>query len=46
MTRAFLKDRHVKIAILIGGLCSLPYLGVYVVRNILGTVTPQMVSGN
>lgn len=42
MSMAFLKDKNVKNAILIGGLCSLSYLGVYVVRNILSAVTPQM----
>lgn len=42
MNISFLKDRHVKNAIFIGGLCSVSYLGVYVVRNILGAVTPQM----
>ena len=42
----FLKDRHVKNAILIGGLCSVSYLGVYVVRNIFGTVTPQLLGEN
>ena len=46
MTMDFLKDKHVKNAILIGGLCSISYLGVYVVRNILGTVTPQMLGEN
>lgn len=30
-------------AILIGGLCSLSYLTVYIARNVLGTVTPQMI---
>lgn len=44
MTMAFLKDKHVKNAILIGGLCSASYLGVYVIRNIFGTVTPQMLN--
>ena len=43
MKLEFLKDRHVKNAILIGTLCSVSYLGVYIVRNILGTVTPQMI---
>ena len=37
------KDQQVKNAILIGTLCSVSYLGVYIVRNILGTVTPQMI---
>ena len=32
-------------AIYIGTLCSISYLAVYFVRNILSTVTPQMVEG-
>ncbi|MBQ4153286.1 MAG: MFS transporter [Oscillospiraceae bacterium] len=32
-----------KKAILIGGMCSLSYLAVYVARNILGAVSPQMI---
>ncbi len=31
-------------AILIGGLCALAYLAVYVARNILSAVTPEMIS--
>ena len=34
----------VKRAILIGTMCSVSYLGVYIARNILGAVTPQMIS--
>lgn len=34
----------VKRAILIGTICSVSYLGVYIARNILGAVTPQMIS--
>lgn len=34
----------VKRAILIGAICSVSYLGVYIARNILGAVTPQMIS--
>lgn len=30
-------------AIMIGGMCSLSYLAVYLARNILGTVSPQMI---
>lgn len=30
-------------AILIGGMCSISYLAVYLARNILGTVSPQMI---
>lgn len=36
-------DKQVRNAILIGSLCSASYLGVYIARNILGTVTPQMI---
>ncbi|MBR5446732.1 MAG: MFS transporter [Clostridia bacterium] len=32
-------------AILIGCMCSISYLAVYVARNILGAVSPQMISG-
>ena len=32
-------------AIYIGSLCSISYLAVYVARNVLGSVTPQMLSG-
>ena len=35
------KAKH---AILIGGLCSTAYLAVYIVRNILGAVTPAMLA--
>ena len=34
----------VKRAIMIGTICSVSYLGVYIARNILGAVTPQMIS--
>lgn len=34
----------VKRAILIGTICSVSYLDVYIARNILGAVTPQMIS--
>lgn len=30
-------------AIMIGGMCSVSYLAVYLARNILGTVSPQMI---
>ena len=33
-----------KKAILIGGMCSLSYLAVYVARNMLGAVSPQILS--
>ena len=32
-----------KRAIMIGSMCSLSYLAVYVARNILGAVSPQMI---
>ena len=34
-----------KNAVMIGGTCSVSYLAVYVVRNVLGTVSPQMIEG-
>ncbi len=34
-----------KKAILIGGLCAFSYLAVYVARNILSAVSPQMIEG-
>lgn len=34
-----------KKAIMIGSMCSLSYLAVYVARNILGAVSPQMIEG-
>ena len=37
------KNEKVKNAIMIGTLCALSYLGVYIARNMLGAVTPQMV---
>lgn len=41
---AFFKDRPaVRNAILLGGLCSVSYLAVYLARNVLGTVSPQMI---
>ncbi len=36
---------NAKKAIYIGSLCSVSYLAVYVARNVLGSVTPQMLSG-
>ena len=41
-----MKNReNVRNAIFIGSLCSISYLAVYIARNILGAVTPQMVEG-
>lgn len=37
-----LNDVKVRNAILLGGLCSVSYLAVYIARNMLGAVTPQM----
>ena len=39
------KNKKVMNAIYIGFLCSVSYLAVYFARNILGTVTPQMLDG-
>ena len=36
-------SENAKRAIMIGTLCSVAYLGVYVARNILGVVTPAMI---
>ena len=36
-------SNNAKKAICIGSLCSISYLAVYIARNILGAVTPQMV---
>ena len=38
-------SKNARNAIYIGSLCSLSYLAVYVARNVLGTVTPQMIQG-
>ena len=38
-------SQNAKNAVLIGTLCSVSYFAVYVARNILGAVTPQMVEG-
>lgn len=35
-----------KKAIMIGGVCSVSYLAVYIARNILGAVSPQMLEKN
>ena len=37
--------QNAKKAIYIGSLCSVSYLAVYIARNILGAVTPQMIEG-
>ena len=38
-------NEKVKNALLLGVLCSVSYLAVYIARNILGAVTPQMQDG-
>ncbi len=38
-------SQNAKHAIMIGSLCSVSYFAVYIARNILGAVTPQMVEG-
>lgn len=38
-------NEKVKNALLLGALCSVSYLAVYIARNILGAVTPQMQDG-
>jgi len=38
------KNEKVKNAILIGSLCSISYLAVYIARNVLSAVSPQMIS--
>ena len=37
-------SRNAKNAVMIGSLCSISYFAVYIARNILSAVTPQMVS--
>lgn len=39
------KKIKVRNAIMLGGMCSISYLAVYLARNILGTVSPQMIDG-
>lgn len=34
-----------KKALMLGSTCSVSYLAVYIVRNVLGTVSPQMIEG-
>ena len=38
-------SKNAKNAVYIGTLCSISYLAVYIARNILSAVTPQMVEG-
>lgn len=37
-------NKSARNAIMIGSLCSVSYLAVYVARNILGAVSPQMIA--
>ena len=39
-----IQNRSVRNAIYVGTLCSVSYLAVYVARNILGAVSPQMIA--
>ena len=41
--KSVLENKKALNAIYIGTLCSIAYLAVYFVRNILGAVTPQMI---
>ena len=43
MTNSTAKKDGIRNAIFIGTLCSVSYLAVYFLRNILGAVTPQMI---
>ena len=38
-------SKNAKNAVMIGTLCSISYFAVYIARNVLGAVTPQMVDG-
>ena len=38
--------KDVKNAIIIGVMCSIAYLAVYIARNILSAVSPQMIESN
>ena len=38
------KNEKVKVALCLGFLCSISYLAVYIARNVLGAVTPQMIN--
>lgn len=41
--KAVEKNSPVRNAFLIGGLCAVAYLAAYIARNVLGTVSPQMI---
>ena len=40
------KKEAVRKAVYIGGMCSISYLAVYIARNILGTVSPELIKGD
>jgi len=40
----WMQNKSVRNAVYVGTLCSVSYLAVYVARNILGAVTPQMIA--
>ena len=42
---ALFKNAKVRNAVYLGTLCSVSYLGVYLARNVLSAVTPQIVEG-
>lgn len=42
----FMKNDKVRNAIMIGSLCSISYLAVYVARNVLSAVSPQMIEAS
>lgn len=37
-------SRNAKNAVMLGTLCSVAYFAVYIARNILSTVTPQLIA--
>jgi sugar phosphate permease len=39
----WMKDEKIRNAVILGTLCSVAYLAVYLARNVLGAVTPQMI---
>lgn len=45
MSSKWLKNKDAMHAVYIASMCSVSYLAVYVARNVLGVVTPQMIEG-
>lgn len=45
MNKINLKNKDLTSALCLGTLCSVSYLAVYVAKNVLSAVTPQMISG-